>query len=100
MNVRRPVPMESNDVVTFRQKHYTGPTMDSCNGEQYKRLVYGKITLTCMQPDNTVIFKDRRVMLVSNIIESRNEAFLIGSIYEKKRDLYRKPISSSVLDIF
>ena len=53
------------------------------------------------EPNNTVLLKNSRILLIKNIIrDSENRIFLIGLIYLTSDDYFTDPIESRCIDTF
>jgi hypothetical protein len=74
-----PVGISRLSQIVFKKKHYEGPMVKSCNGKQYKMLLFRSWTLrTKSKSDCYVILHDQRVVRVYNIVENEEGLFLIG----------------------
>ena len=92
--------------IVLKKKHYEGhSTAKSCNGKQYKMLLFRSWTIcTKNKSDCYVILHNKRhnkrVVRVSNIVKNEEGIFLIGQRFMQKSDSFLHPLKSSRLGVY
>ena len=71
---------ENRPKIDFELKlpHFDGPMPDNQSGKQFKRLFHLGYKFSVSPPDNCVILKDRRVVMIKNIIQKRSGEILMA----------------------
>ncbi|CAI6374447.1 unnamed protein product [Macrosiphum euphorbiae] len=93
-----------NDAPYFSGLHTHGPTLSSSiKGKQFTTLVLKSMTIkTHLEKDSYFLIQEKKVVKIVNIIKKENseDVILICKIFDKKNELFIKPIKSSKLDIY
>ena len=103
----------SGDVETpvlTEDEHSDSPVLHHKGAEIYKKMVLSGYTLTRKQPDNCVILKSNKIIMIKNIIKSDSNIYILGTCFTSVKNLYTIPCDhkgrldsiflSSKLDIF
>jgi len=93
-----------NSAPYFSGLHTRSPTLSSSiKGKQFTTLILKSMTIkTHLGRDSYFLTQDKKVVKVFNIIQKENseEVILIYIIFDKKHELFIKPIKCSELDIY
>jgi hypothetical protein len=58
-------------------------------GQQFERVIFKKLILSCKSPDNCVVIHDGSVILISNFVENREgQVYFIGRKFMNSENLY------------
>ena len=96
-----PVGISRLSQIVLKKKHYEGPMVKSCNGKQYKMLLFRSWTIrTKSKSDCYVILHNQRVVRVSNIVRNKEGVFLIGQRFMQKSDSFLHPLKYSRLGVY
>ena len=69
-----------------KRPHTYGPIVDSLSsGTQYEKINFSNLDISIFTPDNVVTISegstDTKVLLIENIIEFKNDFFLVGKLF-------------------
>lgn len=91
--------INGNDVVL--SEVHERPGGELVGGIQYRKMKFHDITLALNDADCCFMTKDSEVVILSNIVQTRNrQILLIGRRFRRKENAYNYPINSSLLGIF
>lgn len=84
--------------VEFGRAHFDGPLVENFRGYQFKEAKCGgKWKLSTTEPDNCIMLRDTRVVLVDNFVQYEDQKYVIGRELRNQNDFYVRPVHSSVL---
>ena len=84
---------------SYSRPHYSGPLPDGCCPDlQCSNVQYYAWKLSAKSPNNCVLLKDRKVLLLDNFIRLNGKWFLVGTEFQTRKPLYKYPLSSFSLN--
>lgn len=96
--------ISNNNVPNYpylKRQHSKGPLVDNISGVQYRELYTKEFCLKLSKANNGIILNCKTVCRVENILSNDNgDIILIYKKYINKKDFFKYPILSSILDIY
>ena len=95
---REPLEFKMN----FGKEHRNGPTFHTINlpFRQFTFIKGSHGTLSTSFPDNCFFSSDSEIVVCRNIIQQNGFVYIIGEIFQEKKDLYQHPWPSSLFGVF
>ena len=77
------------NLIKVISEHHNGLMIPGLRGQQFERVIFKKLILSCKSPDNCVVIHDGSVILISNFVENREgQVYFIGRKFMNSENLY------------
>ena len=77
------------NLIKVISEHHNGPMIPGLRGQQFERVIFKKLKLSCKSPDNCVVIHDGSVILIANFVENREgQVYFIGRKFMNSENLY------------